>query len=40
MSANGHQASLSGEVLVELVLKCDEALVLGLVELDASQDGT
>jgi hypothetical protein len=40
MSANGHQASLPGKVLVQLVLQGDEALVLGLVELDASQDGT
>jgi len=40
MSANGHQASLPGKVLVQLVLQGDEALVLGLVELDASQNGT
>jgi hypothetical protein len=40
MSANGHQASLPGKVLVQLVLQGDEALVLGLVELNASQDGT
>jgi len=40
VSANGHQASLPGEVLVQLVLQGDEALVFGLVELDAPQDGT
>jgi len=40
MSANGHQTSLPGKVLVQLVLQGNEALVFGLVELDASQDGT
>lgn len=37
MRANGHKRSLSAQVLVQLVLKINEATVAGAIKVDASQ---
>lgn len=39
MGTNSDQSTLSGQVLVQLVLQGDEGLVAGLCELDVSEDG-
>lgn len=39
MSTNGHQRSLSGEVLVQFVLEGNERVVARLVELDTAENG-
>lgn len=40
MCANGHKGSLSTQVLVQLILKVNEATVAGAIKVDASQHGS
>jgi hypothetical protein len=38
VSTNGNQSSLTGQVLVKLILERNEGLITGLVELDSAKD--